>query len=204
MPAFDLLHPRLPSRRARLAGALTVALLVVALLDLVAVLAWSALVAQSSHLESQIGAYSRRQAQANALAARSGSAARSLGQLRARLAALQALPPGVQGSQALLETLAQLLPAGGSLSSATLGSGGRLLLTGQFPSYAAVEGYVRALQATGRFAYVRVVSEVAGQGGAPAAAGAAPPAGAAQPAGAPQPAGVQFQLESWLAGEGKP
>ncbi|MBX5465860.1 MAG: fimbrial assembly protein, partial [Clostridia bacterium] len=178
--------------RARLAGALSAALLAVALLDLLAVLAWSALLAQSSRLDSQIGAYGRRQAQANALAARSAPEARSLAELRTRLAVLEALPPGVQGSQALLERLAELLPAGGSLSSATLGSGGRLLLTGQLPSYAAVESYVRALQATGRFAYVRVVSEVAGQGGAPAATGA------------PQPAGVQFQLESWLAGEGKP
>lgn len=192
MPAFDLLHPRLPSRRTRLAGALSAVLLAVALLDLVAVLAWSALAGQTSSLEHQIVAYQQRQAQAsaNAQAARTGSTAREVADLRSRLALLKSLPTGFPGSETLLGALAESLPPGGTLSGATLGTDGRLLVTGTLPSHAAVEAYVRALETTGRFAYVRVVSEAAGQGRS------------APTGGTPVPSGVQFQVESWLRGEG--
>lgn len=182
-PAFDLLRPRLLSRRARVEAALAAALLAVALLDLVAVLAWSGLTVHNARLQGAIHEYQQREALANARAAREGRAAREADQARERLEFLQNLPPVTGRSEALLGAISGALVAGGQLTGAILGTDGRLILTGTARAHDDVETYVRALEATGQFAYLRVVSVTSGEG---------------------EPAGVEFQLECWPGGEETP
>ncbi|HEY8416195.1 MAG TPA: PilN domain-containing protein [Thermaerobacter sp.] len=182
-PAFDLLRPRLPSRRARVAAALAAALLAVALLDLVAVLAWSGLAVHNARLQGSLHEYQQQEALASARAAREGRAAREAEQARERLEFLRNLPPATGRSEALLGAIRGALPAGGHLTGATLGTDGRLILTGTARVHDDVEAYVRALEATGQFAYLRVVSITASEG---------------------DPAGVEFQLECWPRREETP
>ncbi|HEY8415151.1 MAG TPA: PilN domain-containing protein [Thermaerobacter sp.] len=182
-PAFDLLRPRLPSRRARVAATLAAALLAVALLDLVAVLAWSGLAIHNERLEGVIAAYQQREALANARAAREGQAAREAARARERLEFLQQLPPAAGRSETLLGAVSRALPRGALLTGATLGTDGRLILTGTARVHDDVEAYVRGLKATGEFAYLRVVSVTASEG---------------------DPAGVEFQLEGWPRGGERP
>lgn len=201
-PAFDLLRPRLPSRRARAAAALSAVLLVAACLDLIVVLAWSGLAVHNARMEGVIEDYGQQEALANAQAARNGAAAREAAQIRERLEFLKTLPPGSTRSEALLNAMDRALPAGGALTGVTLGTDRRLIVTGTVPAYPDVEAYVRALDGTGEFAYVRVVSITASQGdSAGGAGGAGSSGGSAAPV---PPAGVEFQLECWPRGEGSP
>ncbi|PZN08028.1 MAG: hypothetical protein DIU69_10680, partial [Bacillota bacterium] len=158
-------------------------LLDVALLDLVAVRAGAGRAVQNARLQGAIHEYEGREALANAEAAREGRAAREAEQARQRLAFLRSLPPAAGRSEALLRAVSGTLPAGGQLTGATFGTDGRLILTGTVRAHDGVEAYVRALEGTGQFAYLRVVSITASEG---------------------DPPGVEFQLECWPRGEGTP
>ena len=188
VPALNLLHPRLPARRARMAAALTIALLVVALLDLSLVLVWSGLWVANGRLATTLEHLLRRESVLRVATASHAEAARERTEIRARLELLRSLPAGYPDSEGLMQRLGAALPPGTTLTDVNLTPERRVVVTGLAPSYGAVEDYARALQSVGDFSYVRIASSgvaMAGTGASETGSG-----------------GVDFQMEAWLKGEG--
>ncbi|QIA26667.1 fimbrial assembly protein [Thermaerobacter sp. PB12/4term] len=188
VPAFNLLQPALPARRARVVAIAVALLVLVSLVDLAMVLAWTGITLHNDGTERQILALQDDEARWRAEAARYAPSIQERAELTARLEILQSLPPGYVASDALLRHLSATLPPGSSLTSANLAEEGRVVLSGVAPSYQAVEQYARSLQRGGFFAYVRVAT--AAETGSEAVAGEAGSSLGSGP--------VSFQFEGWL------
>ena len=151
VPRMNLLAPRMPARRVRVAARWTAALLVLASLDLVAGLGWLGVNGLASRAERAL-----RQAEARRLAAEAAvaplvPAAREKAALQRRWEALQAIGDPPWEAAAVLAAARASLPGGVTLSRMDVEGGGAVHLSGMAPSYAAVDQYARALAAAGFF-----------------------------------------------------
>lgn len=187
VPAMNLLRPGLPARRARAAAVVVAVLLLVSVFDLLLVLGWAGLSLRNDRAEGAMADWRSEEARWQAQAAEHAGTIQDRWLLLQHLAVLDGLPSGYEVVQALAVTLAEALPEGATIATAHLGEGGFIVITGTAPAHEAVERYVRALQASGMFQYVRVAAvsrAAAGEDGSTAAGTGM--------------GGVTFQVEAWL------
>src|SRR5690606_27833609 len=92
VPAFNLLQPALPARRARAAAMLVVLLLATAMVDLVLVLAWLGLAVSNTGLAETVEQLQAQEARWRAEAVRYASRAQERAALQERLRILAGLP----------------------------------------------------------------------------------------------------------------
>ena len=149
LPRMNLLAPRLPARRVRVVARWTVALLVVALLDLAAVSAWLGVEAMAARTEQEVAEWAARRAAAEARAASFVPAVRAHAALKQRWEALQAVDPPTWDPARVAQAAVAALPAGTRLTEIEVAPGGQVHLTGVAPSYAAVDAFVQDLGRSG-------------------------------------------------------
>lgn len=212
---MNLLAPRMPARRVRVAARWTAALVVLALLDLAIVLAWLGVNALTAEAERAVREAGARRLAAETAAAPLVPAARETGELKRRRAALQTIGDKPWEGGEVLSAARVSLPAGARLSRIEVEPGGAVHLAGVASSYAAVDAYARGLAAGGFFrgVWIRQMAMTASPAATSLPAGtergqgsygsAAPSAAPVAAGGAGNGAGasvgvVAFDIDAWL------